>query len=83
MPHLVSDLGLGIINPDNYPVEEVALQYLGAAVILHWAEIPESVQRMLLHRAKNTTGLTPMSPDEIEHRIKSLIQRHNPESGGQ
>jgi hypothetical protein len=51
----------------------VALQYLGAAVVLQWDSLPTPVQDALLQQASSVGGL-PAVP-ELHEQIKLLLRR--------
>jgi hypothetical protein len=53
--------------------DEIALQYLGAAVVLQWHNLPEKVQQELLQRAESVGGLPPVT--SLHEQIKGLIRR--------
>jgi hypothetical protein len=55
--------------------DELALQYLGAAVILTWARLPQEVRELLLMRSRMITGLP--ATVELEERIKALLRQHS------
>jgi hypothetical protein len=55
--------------------DELALQYLGAAVILTWARLPQEVRELLLTRSRMITGLP--ATVELEERIKALLRQHS------
>jgi hypothetical protein len=43
------------------PGDDVALRYLGAAVVLQWQNLPEQVQQSLLQQAVSVGGLPPVT----------------------
>ena len=53
--------------------DKAALQYLGAAVVLQWSNIPEDVRKALLQQADSVGGL-PVVPD-LHEQIQALIVR--------
>jgi hypothetical protein len=55
--------------------DELALQYLGAAVILTWARLPQEVRELLLTRSMMITGLP--ATVELEEKIKALLRQHS------
>jgi len=55
------------------PGDETILKYLGAAVVLQWHNIPESVQKILMQQASATGGL-PLAGD-LQQEIEALIGR--------
>jgi len=55
--------------------DELALQYLGAAVILTWARLPQEVRELLLMRSRMITGLP--ATVELEEKIKALLRQHS------
>jgi hypothetical protein len=57
--------------------DKTALQYLGAAVVLQWSNIPEDVRKVLLQQSDSVGGL-PVAPD-LHEQIQSLIMRMRPE----
>jgi hypothetical protein len=69
----VIDLDIGQINIRDGD-DEVALQYLGAAVVITWARLPPEVREMLLGRSISITGL--LATPGLETKIGSLLRRH-------
>jgi hypothetical protein len=67
------DLDIGQINIRDGS-DEIALQYLGAAVVVTWHRLPPEVREMLLGRAMTLSGL-PATMD-LEAKIKSLLRHH-------
>jgi hypothetical protein len=53
--------------------DEITLQYLGAALVLQWSELPEKVQQTILQQATAVGGLPPLT--SLNEQIKSLIRR--------
>jgi hypothetical protein len=53
--------------------DKTALEYLGAAVVLQWSNLPEEVRKSLLQQADSVGGL-PVVP-ELHERIQALIHR--------
>jgi hypothetical protein len=53
--------------------DEITLQYLGAAVVLHWSELPAATQQAILQRAESVGALPPVT--SLHEQIKSLIRR--------
>lgn len=53
--------------------DKIALQYLGAAVVLQWQNLPEKAQQSILQQAESTGGLTLVP--ELHEQIKALIKR--------
>jgi hypothetical protein len=53
--------------------DEVALQYLGAALVIQWSELSEQVQQTILRQATAVGGLPPLT--SLNEQIKSLIRR--------
>jgi hypothetical protein len=72
------DLDIGQINVRDGG-DEVALQYLGAAVVLTWARLPADVRELLLRRSMSITGLPATS--ELETKIISLLRHHAKPAG--
>ncbi len=70
------DLDIGMINIQE-PADELALQYLGAKVLVCWKDLPPETQHLLLTQAvtgiKATTGLN--------EQIKTLLRRHGQLNG--
>jgi hypothetical protein len=54
--------------------DALALQYLGAAVILSWARIPQETREMLLVQSGAITGLEPAS--DLQEQIKWLLRNN-------
>jgi hypothetical protein len=67
------DLDVGQINISDGS-DELALQYLGAAVVVTWQRLPPEVREILLSRSTCITGLP--ATDELETKIKSLLRQH-------
>ena len=65
------DLDIGQINIRDGS-DEVALQYLGAAVVLTWQRLPPEVRELLLNRATSITGLQATSA--LDAKITSLTR---------
>ena len=55
------------------PGDETILKYLGAAVVLQWHNLPQSVQRSLLQQSSAVGGL-PVAGD-LQQEIEALITR--------
>jgi hypothetical protein len=53
--------------------DEIALLYLGAAVVLQWQDIPEKVQQAILQQANSVGGMPPIT--SLHEQIKALIRR--------
>ena len=53
--------------------DELTLQYLGAALVLQWHNLPEKVQQELLQQAESVGGLPPVT--SLHDQIKALIRR--------
>ncbi len=53
--------------------DKAALQYLGAAVVLQWRNLPESAQQSILQQAESTGGLALVP--ELHEQIKALLKR--------
>ena len=65
------DLTAQVLNLEKG--DEVALQYLGAAVVLQWQALPEKAQQAILQQANSVGGLPPVT--SLHQQIKSLIRR--------
>jgi hypothetical protein len=50
-----------------------ALQYLGAAVVLQWSNLPEDVRKAILQQADAVGGL-PLASD-LHQQIQGLLHR--------
>ena len=59
--------------------DQVALQYLGAAVVLQWANLPETTRQSLLQQANSVGGLPPVT--SLHEQIKALIRRNRDVEG--
>jgi hypothetical protein len=55
------------------PGDEIALQYLGAAVVLQWGALPEKTQQAILQQANSVGGLPAVT--SLHEQIKLLIRR--------
>jgi hypothetical protein len=55
------------------PGDEIALRYLGAAVVLQWQNLPEQAQQALLQQAVSVGGLPPVT--SLHEQIRALIRR--------
>lgn len=53
--------------------DAVVLQYLGAALVLQWQNLPAEMQQALLQQATSVGGLPPVT--SLHEQIKSLIGR--------
>jgi hypothetical protein len=53
--------------------DTVALQYLGAAVVLQWNNLPKPVQDTLLQQASSVGGLPMVA--SLHEQIKLLLRR--------
>ena len=53
--------------------DTVALQYLGAAVVLQWNNLPKPVQDTLLQQASSVGGLPMLT--SLHEQIKLLLRR--------
>jgi hypothetical protein len=53
--------------------DQIALQYLGAAVVLQWENLPESTRQAVLQQANSVGGLPPVT--SLHDQIKALIRR--------
>jgi len=53
--------------------DEIALKYLGAAVVLQWHNLPEAVQQSLLQQAHSVGGLPAVG--QLRDQIRALIDR--------
>ena len=53
--------------------DKIALQYLGAAVVLQWSNLPEDVRKALLRQADAVGGLPLVS--DLHEQIQALIHR--------
>lgn len=67
------DLDIGQINIRD-GADEVALQYLGAAVVVSWQRLPPEVREILLNRATSIIGLS--ATNALDAKITSLLRRH-------
>lgn len=67
----MSDLTAQVLHLE--PGDEIALQYLGAAVVLQWDALPEKAQQAILQQAVSVGGLRPVT--SLPEQIKSLIGR--------
>ena len=52
---------------------QIILQYLGAAVVLQWANLPETARQAVLQQASSVGGLPPVT--SLHEQIKALIRR--------
>jgi hypothetical protein len=53
--------------------DKVALEYIGAAVVLQWSNLPEDVRKALLQQADSIGGLPVVA--DLHEQIQALIQR--------
>jgi hypothetical protein len=53
--------------------DEIALQYLGAAVVLQWDELSEEAQQAIWQQAESVGGLPSVT--SLHEQIKSLVRR--------
>ena len=66
------------IHTDPYAIhlkagDEITLQYLGAALVLQWQNLPEKTQQELVQQAEFVGGLPPVT--SLHDQIKALIGR--------
>jgi hypothetical protein len=59
--------------------DRTALQYLGAAVVLQWSNLPEDVRKALLQQSEAVGGL-PIVPD-LHEQIQALLRRVRTSTG--
>jgi hypothetical protein len=55
------------------PGDETALQYLGAAVVLQWTSLPETLRHSILQQAHSVGGLPPVGA--LRETLLQLIER--------
>lgn len=67
------DLDIGQINIRDGS-DEIALQYLGAAVVVSWQRLPPEVRETLLSRATSIAGLP--ATNGLDGKIASLLRHH-------
>jgi hypothetical protein len=53
--------------------DEITLQYLGAALVLQWHNLPEKTQQELVQQAESVGGLPLVT--SLHDQIKALIGR--------
>jgi hypothetical protein len=53
--------------------DQITLQYLGAAVVLQWTNLPETARQAVLQQANSVGGLPPVT--SLHEQIKALIRR--------
>jgi hypothetical protein len=53
--------------------DNIALEYLGAAVILQWETLPEAAREAIWQQAESVGGLPPVT--SLHEQLKSLIRR--------
>jgi len=53
--------------------DQIILQYLGAAVVLQWTNLPETARQAVLQQASSVGGLPPVT--SLHEQIKALIRR--------
>jgi hypothetical protein len=53
--------------------DDIALQYLGAAVVLQWENLPEAARDAIWQQAESVGGLPPVT--SLHEQLKSLIRR--------
>jgi hypothetical protein len=63
----VAGLDVALVNL-NGRADELTLQYLGAAVLLTWKELPADVRESLLREAGKITGLSPTA--HLQENVK-------------
>jgi hypothetical protein len=66
-----ADMAAQIIHLESN--DEIAVKYLGAAVVLQWRHLPAPVQQSLLQQAHSVGGLPPVG--QLRDQIKALIDR--------
>jgi hypothetical protein len=55
------------------PGDEVVLQYLGAAVVLQWNDLPEEARNSIWQQAESVGGLRPVT--SLHEQIEGLVRR--------
>jgi len=55
------------------PGDEIALKYLGAAVVLQWHSLPDDLRRSLVQQAVSVGGLPAL--EHLHDQIKQLVAR--------
>ena len=72
------------MNHDQIPTnDQLMVQYLGAAVLLCWQDLPGKMQKLILDQANDAIGIVraPMIRDQISQflsrRSRSTPQRHD------
>jgi hypothetical protein len=72
-------MGAPDLKPQTVKLEtkdDIVLQYLGAALVLQWPQLPEAVQKSILLQASSVGGLRPV-PD-LQQQMDALIARTGP-----
>jgi hypothetical protein len=71
MTSKISDMTAQVLRLESD--DEVALKYLGAAVVLQWHGFPDDVRQSLIQQAVSVGGLPPL--EHLQDQIKALIAR--------
>jgi hypothetical protein len=53
--------------------DKLALEYIGAAVVLQWSNLPEDVRKAILQQADSVGGLPVVA--DLHEQIQALIRR--------
>jgi hypothetical protein len=64
------------MTPHILPLQQgdnIALQYLGAAVVLQWENLPAAARDAIWQQAESVGGLPPVT--SLHEQLKSLIRR--------
>lgn len=73
----MADLDIGLVNlgvGKDLGADKLALQYLGAAAMCEWDQIPPEARQRLERRALHLGGLEPMTG--LREQIASLFSRN-------
>ena len=69
----MADLDYGLINIQK-PADELTLQYLGAATIACWRDLPLNSRDQLLRQSSAITGLKKTTG--IQESVMAILRRH-------
>lgn len=69
----MADLDIGLVNIDT-DADRLTLQYLGAAALVNWNELPQPVRILLFESVSKIGGLNPTTG--LEQGLTILLKRH-------
>jgi hypothetical protein len=67
------DRDFGLINIQE-PADELTLQYLGAATLVCWRDLPLNARDQLLRQSSTITGLKKTTG--VQESVMAILRRH-------